>query len=198
MKSYLQMLRYITGQDNRLTITVNQNVPRVECTPSDKPPVALMCERVLYDMPASKAQEVFGNHGTAGVDVHIPWNIGTRRIHILRKPFLVIADWRVTAGFACVVKLRMTAGISGGPAIKTSWYRIWQQVVALTRLCSQAGKAGQAYIYSERFWSFLEDGKLTKTVGRSGQQRITISIVNEARGNLAISASDGTSQQKLR
>lgn len=151
------------GQDSHLTVAVKQNVPRVECTPSDKPPVAQMCEYVLLDMPASKARQVFGNRGTAGIDVEIPYTMAT-------------------SGLECVIKVRMTAGLRGGPVIRTSWYNIWQQALALTRLCAQAGKTGTSYL----------------SAAGGGPRRVTISIVNEARQGLAISASDGTSQQRIR
>ena len=52
----------------------------------------------------------------------------------------------VIAALSCVIKVRMTAGIRGGPNIRTSWYSIWQQAVALTVLCAHAGKEGQVYI----------------------------------------------------
>ncbi len=144
------MLKSFTGQDSHLTVTVKQNVPRVECTPSDKPPVARECEYVVMDMPASKARQAFGNHGVAGVEVPLPWNMADRKLHTVRIPLLIFADWPMIVEMTCVVTIRMTAGSTGGPAIKTSWYRIWEQAVALTKLCSQGGKAGQAFLYSKR------------------------------------------------
>ena len=75
------------GQDSHLTVTLKQNVPRVECTASDKPPDALSCEYVLDDMPASKVQQVFGNRDAAGIDVPIPWTVATRK----RDPYLLKA-----------------------------------------------------------------------------------------------------------
>ena len=193
------MLKSITGQDSHLTVAVKQNVPRVECTPSDKPPVAQMCEYVLLDMPASKARQVFGNRGTAGIDVEIPYTMATCKIHTVRFPLWVIADWLTTAGLECVIKVRMTAGLRGGPVIRTSWYNIWQQALALTRLCAQAGKTGTSYLSGKQYLSFLEGRKLKRIVAAGGgPRRVTISIVNEARQGLAISASDGTSQQRIR
>lgn len=50
----------------------------------------------------------------------------------------------------------MTAGLTDGRLLRTSWYRIWQQVVALTVLCAHAGKDGQAYIYGKQDLSLPE------------------------------------------
>lgn len=43
----------------------------------------------------------------------------------------------------CVIKV----GISPGPPVRTSWYQIWQQAVALGVLCGESGKNGEAFIY---------------------------------------------------
>ena len=197
MRSCLQMLNSFTGQDGHLTVTVKQNVPRVECTPSDKPPVERFCELVLEDMPASKARQAFGNHGVAGVEVTLPWNMANRKLPTVRVPPLIFADWPMIAEMACVVTIRMTAGSTGGAAIKTSWYRIWEQAVALTKLCSHGGKAGEAFLYSKRCSSILDDGKLKAGVDAAGEPRVTISIVNGATGSLAIGASDDVSQARI-
>ena len=81
------MLKSFSGQDGRLTVTVKPNLPRVQCALSDRPPVAEICEHVvLGDMPASKAQQVFGNRGTSGIDVRVPWAMATCEIHTSRVP----------------------------------------------------------------------------------------------------------------
>ena len=54
----------------------------------------------------------------------------------------------------------MTAGLSGGPSIRTSWYKIWQQAVALTALCAHTGKDGQAYIYGKQDLLQIDHWKL--------------------------------------
>ena len=72
------MTKFFSGQDGRLTVTVKQIVPTVQCNPSDKPPVGAICDHILDDMPASKAQQGFGNRGTVGIDIPIPWVVATR------------------------------------------------------------------------------------------------------------------------
>lgn len=78
MTPRVEKLKSFSGQDSRLTVTVKQNLPRVQCFQSVNPPVAAMCNYIPEDMPASKAQKVFGARGTAGVDVPIPWTMATR------------------------------------------------------------------------------------------------------------------------
>ena len=53
----------------------------------------------------------------------------------------------------------MTAGLSGGPTITTSWYKIWQQAIALTALCAHNGKGGQAYFNSKQDLSHIKHWK---------------------------------------
>ena len=53
----------------------------------------------------------------------------------------------------------MTAGLSGGPTITTSWYKLWQQAIALTALCAHNGKGGQAYFNSKQDLSHIKHWK---------------------------------------
>ena len=152
------MLKSYSGRDGRLTVTVKQYSPSVQCTPSDRPAVGAMCDYIVQDMPASKAQIIFGNRGSADIDIPIPWTMATREFPQLieSSPRCKTADYFITAGLQCVVKARMTAGLTAGPTVQTSWYDIWQQAVALTVLCAHAGKDGQAYIYGKQDLSYPE------------------------------------------
>lgn len=40
-----------------------------------------MCRNILDDMPATKAEQVFGSRDTPGVDVPIPWDMATREMY---------------------------------------------------------------------------------------------------------------------
>lgn len=150
------------GQHSHLVVTMKENVPRVHCTPSDDPPVAMMCENLLDAMPASKGLKLFGNCGIAGTDVEVPWTMAT-------------------ADFACVVNVQMTAGMRDRRKVRASWYQVWEQAVALTRLCSHAGREGQATVYGPR-----------------EEPSISITIDNGAGENLAFGASNDLSQQRTR
>ncbi len=85
------MLNSFSGQDGRLTVTLKQYSPRVQCIPSDKPPLGSMCDSVVGDMPASKAQRIFGNRDTPGIDVPVPWTMATRELHTVRASLFKIA-----------------------------------------------------------------------------------------------------------
>ena len=112
-----------------------------------------------------------------------------RCTHIDENSPFVAADWFKTAGLQCVLKVRMRPG----PAIRTSWYQIWEQAVALTVLCVQPGEKGLAQIYGRQklHFAYWELG-LSETIA-GGQPRIAIVMLNEARQGLTLGVPDDTS-----
>ena len=81
------MLNLSLGSRGHLTISANEYSPSVQCTDSQKPPVADECDSVLLDMPAKKVQRVFGDHGSIGADITVSWAISSRKIYRMGRSF---------------------------------------------------------------------------------------------------------------
>ena len=139
----------LSGRYGHLKITVKPYSPSVRCTATDRPAVADMCDHIVTDMPASKAQQIFGNHGSAGIDVEVPWNMVTRKIQTSINSLFVPADPSIPAQLECVLRVRMISRQSSSPTIHTSWYDIWQQAVALSTLCAHTGQDGHVFLYGK-------------------------------------------------
>ena len=90
----------------------------------------------------------------------------------------------------------MTAGLSPGPTLRTSWYDIWQQAVALSVLCAHKGKNGQVFLSGKHKSSHHQGWKLgpDKDLLDGAQPRMIITMRNEAIRSLATGGSNDTAQ----
>ena len=91
----------------------------------------------------------------------------------------------------------MTAGLSPGLSLMTSWYDIWQQAVALSVLCAHKGKNGHVFLSGTHDLAHHQSWKLRADKDPLDRGMI-ITIHNSARQSLTDGASNDTARERRR
>ncbi|KAL8657205.1 MAG: hypothetical protein Q9226_002145 [Calogaya cf. arnoldii] len=111
----------IAGHHGRLSLVMTSFQPQVRCThPTSS--AANDCYGILATMPTSKDLQAWGKRGTRYVVNELPYHL-------------------FNYDRTCTATIRQNRG----PSSITSWYRIWEDLVAVEGMCSRHGLDGQAF-----------------------------------------------------
>ena len=132
------------GALGKLTMTLQQYIPRVQCSPRIRPASSLnaaACQVLLDQMLTTKSAQVFGQRGDPGVDVPLAQSFVARMLTIHRIPGTVNTLTASVASGDCSITLVMD-----GPPVRMTWYEIWGAAVAVAGMCVREAKLGTAIL----------------------------------------------------
>ena len=123
----------------------NYDIPQIRCDkdPGKGPPWR-SCAHIFADMKATTTRQVFGRGSEPRVEVSLPRVLKASmyspcECHVYVSLVVRSID-HATADARCMIEI----GIQG-KATTTSWYEIWEAVMAIVAMCVRADKGGKAY-----------------------------------------------------
>jgi len=143
------------GQYGRISLSVSQYLPNVQCTKGSMTPKDLrMCQVVLNNMPALNSRQVFGTGRGDHIDVQLPHLIEDRKSLPLLQQLVERHDFSRTNGKPAGQRCPIEISIDGPPQYYT-WHGLWGAAVAVVGMCVTQGLIGQAFIAGEHIWLFF-------------------------------------------
>lgn len=132
------------GALGKLTMTLQQYIPRVQCSPRIRPAGSLnaaACQVLLDQMLTTTTPQIFGQRGDPGVDVPLAQRFVARMLTIHHIPSTVNTLTVSVASGDCSITLEMD-----GPPAPMTWYQIWGAAVAVAGMCVRDAKLGTAIL----------------------------------------------------
>ena len=134
--------RRILGHHSRLGLIMTSYEPSIRCSwPIGESQRPENCDEILMSMPADLSFQRFGRHLPAGAGVPLPLDIANGILPQSQRMFLIPGLPRFhVADRSCVA----TVDTTGVPAVE-SWFRLWEEMVALEGMCTRNGMVGTSF-----------------------------------------------------
>ena len=128
------------GDGQNVDLVMASYVPNVDCKNYPGPPTE-NCQTIVNSMPASKYQKSWGTaHAPLNADITLPRTLRESKSNLGKnQSYHQFAECFQIAGRKCMAIIETL-----GPTDVSSWYEIWQAVVALEGICVRNGLVGTA------------------------------------------------------
>lgn len=128
------------GDGQNVDLVMASYVPNVLCKDSPGPPIE-NCQTIVNSMPATRYEKWWGTaHAPQRADITLPRTLLECKSNLGRNQSCHrFAECFRIAGRKCMAKIETI-----GPTDVSSWYEVWQAIVALEGMCVRNGQVGTA------------------------------------------------------
>lgn len=141
---------HILGHHGRLGLIMTSYEPSVRCSwPIGESQRPENCDEILMSMPADLSFQRFGRYLPPGTGVTLPLEVANGAAQSQRCSCTWLTRFHV-ADRSCVATLDTT----GIPAVE-SWFRLWEEMVALEGMCTRNGMVGTSFALGKCFSKLL-------------------------------------------
>ena len=130
------------GALGKLTVTLSQYHPRVQCSSPTRPSGSLnatTCQMLLDAMLTTTSSQIFGQRGAPGVEVPLAIRLASRMLTIHR----ILGIFKILTASAASGDCSIAILMDGPPMLMT-WHEVWGAAVAVAGMCVEEGRIGIA------------------------------------------------------